>query len=132
MSKTIVPILLFILLGYAGFAQTMQGTPVPAPQDTLQHQSENIDQWKRDLLGQYAETERLTANTIRPAYIHLVETARTKRSNWNKTDWEHAKAVLKDLNDRKSALGSSISKAENNRISALQEDFSSLQSDVEM
>ncbi len=113
-------------------AQTLETKPAPVQTDTLQHESENLEQWKRDLLGQYAEIESLTANTIRPAYINLIESVRTRRSTWSEADWEHAKAVLKSLNDRKGALGTALSKAENNRITALQEDFNALQGQTEM
>ncbi|WP_187262991.1 hypothetical protein [Pontibacter beigongshangensis] len=132
MIKLILPILLWLLLPNLSHGQTLKPTPAPVQTDTLQHESEALDQWKRELLGQYAQTESLTANTIRPAYINLVESARSKRSNWSAKDWEHAKAVLKLLDDRKREIGTALSRAENNRINALQEDFTQLQAEAEM
>ena len=132
MMKLILPILFWLMLPNISHGQTLKPTPAPAQTDTLQHESEALDQWKRELLGQYAQTEVLTANTIRPAYINLVESARTKRSNWSAKDWEHAKAVLKSLDDRKGEIGTGLSKAESNRINALQEDFNQLQTETEM
>lgn len=83
-------------------------------------------EWERDLLGQYAERSAVNAGNVRQAYLTFMENVRARRGNWDDEDWEMAKLVMEELNQRKDALDD-LPDDDEVKIKALQMEFIALE-----
>lgn len=83
-------------------------------------------EWERELLGQYAARSSVNAGNIRQAYLTFMENVRIRRSSWNDEDWEMAKLVMEELNERKEALDD-LPDDDEVKIKALQMEFIALE-----
>ncbi|WP_299701079.1 hypothetical protein [uncultured Pontibacter sp.] len=93
--------------------------------DRLSNRNERLDQWERDLLGQYANGASISAGNIQMAYSTFLENVRARHRTWEKDDWEMAELVLEELNQRKEAFDGMADEAEV-RIKAMQMEFAAL------
>lgn len=82
---------------------------------------------QQELLGQSADLSTITAANIREAYITFMENVRTRKSEWTNEDWDMAKMVLQQLNDRKDEINTEIDTDTEVKIKALQMEFLTLE-----
>ncbi|MBD1397629.1 hypothetical protein H9Q13_10660 [Pontibacter sp. JH31] len=83
-------------------------------------------EWERDLLGQYAERSAVNTGNIRQAYLTFMQNVRARHGTWGDQDWEMAKTVLEELNQRKEAL-QDLPDEDEVKIKALQMEFIALE-----
>ena len=93
-------------------------------QDTT---STSVKQWQQELLGEYAEVNKLTATNLRQAYITLLESARAKQSTWNDQDWKKVHAVINQLDARKNSLSKQLGADDKAKIKLLQGELRALE-----
>ncbi|WP_299759637.1 hypothetical protein [uncultured Pontibacter sp.] len=86
-----------------------------------------IAEWERGLLDRWADFATINENTVRDAYITFMENVRAKKSNWDNQDWEMAKRVLEELNERKDQIEGNIPTETEVKIKALQMEFRTLE-----
>ncbi|GAA4428345.1 hypothetical protein GCM10023188_12470 [Pontibacter saemangeumensis] len=84
-------------------------------------------EWEGKLLGQWADTDTINAANVRDAYITFMENVRTLKSGWSNDDWDMAKMVLQQLNDRKEEINADIDTDSEVKIKALQMEFLTLE-----
>lgn len=84
-------------------------------------------EWERNLLGRWADMATINAENVREAYITFMENVRSKKENWTDADWEMAKMVMQELNDRKSEIEGNIDTDTEVKIKALQMEFRTLE-----
>lgn len=88
-------------------------------------------EWERDLLGQYAERSSVNAGNIRQAYLTFMENVRARRGTWDDEDWEMAKLVMEELNQRKDELDD-LPDDDEVKIKALQMEFIALETEEDL
>ncbi len=81
----------------------------------------------RDLLGPYADLDRLTPATIEPAFVQFMQQVRARRKAWTQRDWDYATALSRRLNARFRALRLDIKGRDELHIRALQTEFTALE-----
>lgn len=84
-------------------------------------------EWERNLLGRWADMATINAQNVREAYITFMENVRAKKENWTNADWDMAKLVMQELNDRKSEIEGNIDTETEVKIKALQMEFRTLE-----
>ncbi|GAB3534702.1 hypothetical protein GCM10027443_22210 [Pontibacter brevis] len=84
-------------------------------------------EWERNLLGRWADMATINAANVREAYTTFIENVRAKHENWTDVDWDMAKLVLEELNDRKSEIEGNIDTETEVKIKALQMEFRALE-----
>ncbi|RDV16468.1 hypothetical protein DXT99_04510 [Pontibacter diazotrophicus] len=84
-------------------------------------------EWERNLLGSWADMSTIDATNIRDVYITFMENVREQRENWTDADWEMAKLVMEELNERKSEIDANIDTETEVKIKALQMEFHALE-----
>ncbi|WP_162052380.1 hypothetical protein [Pontibacter pamirensis] len=84
-------------------------------------------EWEQNLLGNWADMSTINATNVREAYITFMENVREQRENWTDADWEMAKMVLEELNERKSEIETNIDTETEVKIKALQMEFRTLE-----
>lgn len=82
---------------------------------------------QQELLGQWADMDTLNAANIQEAYTTLMENVRTRKAEWTDEDWDMAKMVLQQLNDRKDEINTDIDTDTEVKIKALQMEFLTLE-----
>ena len=85
-----------------------------------------LSKWEKDLLGTYADRSTINAENIHQAYVTFMDNVRSRREVWDKEDWEMAKMVLEELNDRKEEINDEITTEDEVKIKALQMEFTAL------
>lgn len=86
-----------------------------------------MSEWERNLLGRWADFATINETNVRDAYITFMENVRAQKENWTDADWDMAKMVLQELNDRKSEITGSIDTDTEVKIKALQMEFRTLE-----
>ncbi|MFD2998814.1 hypothetical protein ACFS7Z_00455 [Pontibacter toksunensis] len=84
-------------------------------------------EWERNLLGRWADKATINAANVREAYITFMDNVRAKNENWTDADWDMAKLVLEELNERKSEIEGNIDTDTEVKIKALQMEFRTLE-----
>ena len=84
-------------------------------------------EWERNLLGRWADMATINAQNVREAYITFMENVRAKKENWTNADWDMAKMVMQELNERKSEIDGNIDTDTEVKIKALQMEFRTLE-----
>lgn len=84
-------------------------------------------EWERNLLGRWADMATINAENVREAYITFMENVRAKKENWTDADWDMAKLVMQELNNRKSEIEGNIDTDTEVKIKALQMEFRTLE-----
>lgn len=84
-------------------------------------------EWESKLLGQWADMTTINAANVRDAYITFMENVRTQKAEWTNEDWDMAKVVLQQLNDRKDEINADIDTDSEVKIKALQMEFLTLE-----
>lgn len=79
------------------------------------------------LLGTYADVEKLTPTTIEPAFVQFMQQVRAKRRAWTQRDWDYATAISRRLNAQFRALRLDIKGRDELHIRALQTEFTTLE-----
>ena len=82
---------------------------------------------ERELLGPYADVGSLTASNIAHAYMTFIDRVKAKQANWNRADWDYAKAVLAKLNSRKRSMGRIINIDDMGKIKDMEAEFRALE-----
>lgn len=91
------------------------------------HHDHMAMEWEKKLLGQYADKSTINENNVREAYITFLENVRANKDNWTDKDWEMAKMVMENLNQRKAELTGNIPTDTEVKIKALQMEFRTLE-----
>lgn len=91
------------------------------------HQERIVSEWERNLLGRWADLASINENNVRDAYITFMENVRAQNENWTDEEWEMAKIVLENLNERKSQITGNIPTDTEVKIKALQMEFRTLE-----
>ncbi len=86
-----------------------------------------LAEWERGLLDRWADFATINESNVREAYITFMENVRAKSDSWNDQDWEMAKRVLEELNQRKSEINGDIPTDTEVKIKALQMEFRTLE-----
>jgi hypothetical protein len=81
----------------------------------------------KELLGSYADIERLTPTTIEPAFVQFMQQVRARRKQWSQRDWDYATALSRRLNAQFRALRLDIKGRDELHIRALQTEFTALE-----
>jgi hypothetical protein len=79
------------------------------------------------LLGTYANIEKLTPTTIEPAFVQFMQQVRAKRQQWTQRDWDYATAISRRLNAQFRAIRLDIKGRDELHIRALQTEFTALE-----
>jgi len=82
-----------------------------------------MSEWERKLLGRWADMATINEANVREAYITFMENVRAQKSNWSDADWEMAKLVLEELDERKNEITADIDTDTEVKIKALQMEF---------
>ncbi|WP_400193021.1 hypothetical protein [Hymenobacter sp. B81] len=83
--------------------------------------------FNEELMGTYADVEKLTAQSIEPAYAQLLQQTRAKRKTWTQRDWDYATAVFRRLNEQYRAVRLDLPARDELRIKARQAEFEALE-----
>lgn len=86
-----------------------------------------LSKWEKDLLGTYADMATINAENVHQAYVTFMDNVRSRREVWDNEDWEMAKMVLEELNDRKDEINDEITTEDEVKIKALQMEFTALE-----
>ncbi len=120
--------MLALALGFSFAAEATNYTLDNNNKPALTVQAEgSVPQWQRELLGEYADIQSLTALNLRQAYITLLENVREKKSAWNDQDWNKAKAVINKLDARKNKLEKKLGLDDKAKIKLLQGELRALE-----
>ncbi|MDX5442621.1 MAG: hypothetical protein LPJ89_02425 [Hymenobacteraceae bacterium] len=65
---------------------------------------EELKQWEKQLLGEFAPARKLKKQELQPAFQHFMEQARSKQNNWSPRDWDYIHAVYQQITNRKKKL----------------------------
>ncbi|WP_188557039.1 hypothetical protein [Hymenobacter glacieicola] len=79
------------------------------------------------LLGTYTEVEKLTPQTIEPAFVQFMQQVRANRRTWTQRDWDYATAISRRLNEQFRAIRLDIKGRDELHIRALQTEFTALE-----
>ncbi|MFD2247668.1 DUF6565 domain-containing protein [Pontibacter ruber] len=92
-----------------------------------------LENWKKELLGAYADTSTITAANVREVYILFMENVRSKHKNWSSQDWDMADMVFDELGKRKEQVDDELPGDDEVKIKALQMEYRTLETagDVE-
>ena len=122
-----------MLAGALGFSfaaeaanYTLHATDVPVAV-TIAQDDNSVKQWQKELLGEYADVNKLTAENLRQAYITLLESARSKQSNWSDQEWKKVQAVINQLDARKNAVEEQLGADDKAKIKLLQGELRALE-----
>ncbi|MCJ8165563.1 hypothetical protein MKJ04_11995 [Pontibacter sp. E15-1] len=126
-NRTYVKLMLALALGFS-FAAEATNYTMGKHQPTLTLQAdESVTQWQRELLGDYADIQSLTALNLRQAYITLLENVREKKGAWDDQDWNKAQAVINKLDARKNKLEKRLGLDDKAKIKLLQGELRALE-----
>jgi len=79
------------------------------------------------LLGRYADVEKLTPTTIEPAFVQFMQQVRARRREWTQRDWDYATVISRRLNAQFRTLRLDIKGRDELHIRALQTEFTTLE-----
>lgn len=97
--------------------------------DKLSEQYSGLEQWRQDLLGQYASPAAVNAQNVKRVYVIFMDNVRAMHTTWGEQEWEKAGLVLEELNRRKDAFDE-LADEDEVQIKALQMEFTALQAGV--
>ena len=95
------------------------------------HSAGATEEWEQNLLGDWA-TATLNETNVEAAYETFMGRVREQKENWTDEDWEMAKHVLNQLNERKKAISGNISTEAEVKIKALQMEFHTLETAADL
>jgi len=91
------------------------------------HQEAMLAEWQQNLLGSWADLASINESNVQEAYVTFMENVREMHKDWTEQDWEMAKMVMNDLNDRKKEINGDIPTDTEVKIKALQIEFHALE-----
>ena len=129
-NRTLAKLMLAGALGFSFAAEaanyTLHATDVPVAV-TIAQDDNSVKQWQQELLGEYADVSKLTAENLRQAYITLLESARAKQSTWSDQEWKKVQAVMNQLDARKNAVEKQLGTDDKAKIKLLQAELRALE-----
>lgn len=129
-NKTYAKILLAGALGFSFAAEAANftlSTPEPAVIMQTQEQNKGIKEFEKELLGPYAEINKISATDLRQAYIMLLQSVRDRHENWTNAEWNKAQAIINKLDARKNAVSKRLGTDDKAKIKLLQGELRALE-----
>lgn len=128
-NRSLAKIMLAGALAFSFAAEAANYTMSPATSVavTMAQDEASVKQWQQELLGEYAEVNKLTAANLRQAYITLLESARAKQNSWSDQEWKKVQAVMNKLDARKNAVEKELGTDDKVKIKLLQGELRGLE-----
>ncbi|WP_461490617.1 hypothetical protein [Pontibacter sp. HJ8] len=129
-NKILAKIMLAGALGFSFAAEAANytlHTPAIPVAVAIAQDDNSVKQWQQELLGEYADVSKLTAENLRQAYITLLESARAKQANWSDQEWKKVHAVINQLDARKNVVEKQLGADDKAKIKLLQGELRALE-----
>jgi hypothetical protein len=99
--------------------------------DEVPLQAEEVRLREKELLGAYANIQRINTLQMRQAYITFLQNVRANRQGWTSRDWDYADYLLQNLGKRKAAVEANLTTLDEIKIRTLIGEFYTLRSGQE-
>lgn len=126
-NRTYAKILLVGALGFSFAAEAANFTITEKPVIKLEQGNQGVADFEKELLGPYAEINKIAATDLRQAYIMLLQSVRDRHETWTDVEWNKAKAIINKLDARKKAIHKQLGADDKAKIKLLQGELRSLE-----
>ncbi|MBB6612778.1 hypothetical protein H7F15_17180 [Pontibacter sp. Tf4] len=129
-TKTYLGIMLAGALSFSVAAEAANytlNTQGNKPLTTAQQDNNGVPAFEKELLGPYADINKIPAADLRAAYITLLESVRSRSDNWTNAEWNKAQAVMKKLDARKKVVEKDLETDDKAKIKLLHAELRALE-----
>ncbi len=105
-----------------GLAQEKTAVAVQTTQD-----NPSVTAMEKELLGPYAEINKIAAADLRQAYIMMLESTRERHESWTDAEWNKAQAIVKKLDARRKVVESELGTDDKAKIKLLKGELRALE-----
>ncbi|WP_114781530.1 hypothetical protein [Botryobacter ruber] len=95
--------------------------------DAEYNEQRAVANWRRELLGEYANLSKINSANVVAAYTRFMESVRERHKDWSEQVWDLTDEVFEQLNTRKEALNGAVATEDDVKIKALQMEYSTLE-----
>ncbi|NDK57708.1 hypothetical protein [Pontibacter fetidus] len=126
-NRTYAQILLAAALSFSFAAEAANYTLTEVPKVEVQQGNQGVTDLEKELLGPYAEINKIAATDLRQAYIMLLQSVRDRHETWTDVEWNKAKAIINKLDARKNAVHKQLGADDKAKIKLLQGELRALE-----
>ena len=126
-NRTYAKVLLAGALSFSFAAEAANFTSTEVPAIQVQQGNQGVPAFEKELLGPYADINKIPAADLRQAYIMLLESTRTKSDAWTDAEWNKAQAVMKKLDARRKIVSNELGTDDKAKIKLLQGELRALE-----
>lgn len=126
-NRTYAKILLVGALGFSFAAEAANFTITEKHVIQVQQGNQGVADFEKELLGPYADINKIPAADLRQAYIMLLQSTRDKSSNWTDAEWNKAQAIMKKLDARRKVVEKDLGTDDKAKIKMLKGELRSLE-----
>jgi hypothetical protein len=107
----------------ANYSFTTQGNqPVQTQQG-----NQGVPALEKELLGPYAEINKIAATDLREAYIMLLQSVRDRQDSFTDAEWNKVQAIMKKLDARRKVVSNELGNDDKAKIKLLQGELRALE-----
>ncbi|MEJ8756392.1 hypothetical protein WG947_05265 [Pontibacter sp. H259] len=131
-NRTYAKVLLAGALSFSFAAEAANFTLIETPTIQVQQGSQGVPAMEKELLGPYADINKIPAADLRQAYIMLLESTRNKSEAWTDAEWNKAQAIMKKLDARRKVVSNELGTDDKAKIKLLQGELRALETKKEI
>jgi len=125
-NKTYVGLLLAGALSFSFVAEAANYT-LTEPTIQVQQGNQGVPALEKELLGPYADINKIAAADLRQAYITLLESVRTRQDSFTDAEWNKVQAIMKKLDARRKIVSDDLGTDDKAKIKLLQGELRALE-----
>ncbi|HEY4652067.1 MAG TPA: hypothetical protein VIG72_11670 [Pontibacter sp.] len=126
-NKICASLLLAGALSFSAAAQATNTTTQGNGAMQTQQNNNGVPALQQELLGPYADINKIPAANLRQAYITLLESVRERNDNWTDAEWNKAQAIMKKLDARRKVVEKDLGTDDKAKIKLLHAELRALE-----
>ena len=126
-NRTYAKILLVGALGFSFAAEAANYTATEKPVVQVQQGNQGVAAFEKELLGPYADINKIPAADLRQTYIMLLQSVRDRQDSLTDPEWNKVQAIMKKLDARRKVVSSQLGADDKAKIKLLQGELRSLE-----
>ncbi|MER2996586.1 hypothetical protein [Pontibacter populi] len=126
-NKKYLGLLLAGALSFSFAAEAANYSFIAQNTELTQQGNQGVPQLEKDLLGPYAEINKIAATDLREAYIMLLQSVRDRQDSFTDAEWNKVQAIMKKLDARRKVVSSELGNDDKAKIKLLQGELRALE-----
>ena len=126
-NKTYAKVLLAGALSFSFAAEAADYTLIEVPTIQVQQDRQGVPAMEKELLGPYADINKIAATDLREAYIMLLQSVRDRQDTFTDAEWNKAQAIVKKLDARRKVVEKQLGTDDKAKIKLLKNELRALE-----